>query len=93
VHLAATGGAIALGIYFGLAVAEWLWIVLAVGLVWFAEAVNTAIEQLGNAITLDRNPQIGTAKDVAAAAVLFASATALAIGLLIFGPHVLKAFG
>ena len=56
---------------------------------WFAESMNTAIERLSDAITLGRDARIGAAKDVAAAGVLFASMTALIIGLVIFVPHMI----
>jgi diacylglycerol kinase len=66
---------------------EWLWIILAIGAVWFAEAVNTAIERLADAVTREHDPNIKFAKDCAAAAVLIASSVALLIGLIIFVPR------
>lgn len=79
--------AVVLGFVVRLSANEWLWIVLAIGLVWITEAINTAIECLADAVTLDRGVRIGAAKDVAVAAVLFASLTALIIGLKTFVPH------
>lgn len=34
------------GVLFGLGADEWRWLVLAVGLVWAGEAINTAFEYL-----------------------------------------------
>jgi diacylglycerol kinase len=62
---------------------------LAVALVWLSEAFNTAIERLGDAVTDEPHPQIGLAKDVAAAAVMFAVIGAAAIGISVFGPHLI----
>jgi diacylglycerol kinase len=69
---------------------EWCWILLALMAVWMAEALNTAIEYLADAVSPQRHPLIEKAKDVAAGAVLISAMGAATIGLLIFGPHVLK---
>ena len=71
---------------------EWAVLVLAIGLVWLAEGVNTALEALGDAVSADPNPLVGRAKDVAAGAVLLASIGAAAAGLLIFVPRLLDRF-
>lgn len=71
----------------GLSRAEWLWIIVAITLVWCAEAFNTALEQLADALHPENHPGIGRAKDVAAAAVLTAAVGAAVIGMLVFVPH------
>lgn len=86
-HLLATALVCAAGIYLGFSRAEWLWITAAIVLVWSAEAFNTALEQLADAIHPERHPGIGRAKDVAAAAVLIAAVGAALIGILVFAPH------
>jgi diacylglycerol kinase (ATP) len=87
IHAAATVLVAAAAMYFGLNAYEWLWIVLAIALVWMAEAFNTALELLADAITRERHPLIGRAKDVAAGAVLIAAVAAVVIGAIVFGPH------
>jgi len=87
VHLLAALLACGAGVYFGLGRAEWLWIAAAITLVWSAEAFNTALEQLADALHPDRHPAIGRAKDMAAAAVLIAAVGAAVIGMLVFVPH------
>ena|SRR5690348_9028422 len=67
--------------------AEWRWLILAVGLVLGAEALNTAVEQACNAITREHNTAIKVAKDAAAGAVLISAATAALIGASVFAPH------
>ena len=64
-----------------------LWIIVAITLVWCAEAFNTALEQLADALHPENHPGIGRAKDVAAAAVLIAAVGAAVIGMLVFVPH------
>ena len=90
IHAAATLLVIAAGAYFRLGAGEWLWLVLAITLVWTAEAFNTALELLADAVTPEPHPLIGQAKDVAAGAVLLAALGALVIGALVLGPHVLR---
>ncbi|MEK6662487.1 MAG: diacylglycerol kinase family protein [Pseudomonadota bacterium] len=87
VHLLATVLVFAAGIHFDLSRAEWLWIIVAIVLVWSAEALNTALEQLADALHPERHPGIGRAKDVAAAAVLIAALGAGVIGVLVFMPY------
>jgi diacylglycerol kinase len=93
IHLLATVLICAAGTHVGLGRTEWLWIVLAVVLVWSAEAFNTALEHLADALHPERHPRIGLAKDMAAAAVLIAAVGAAAIGVLVFWPYLSGASG
>lgn len=90
VHAAATVLVVAAGLYFRLGIAEWCWLVLAMTMVWMAEAFNTALEFLADAVTSEQHPVIGQAKDLAAAAVLISALGAVIIGVLVLGPHVLR---
>lgn len=72
---------------------EWCAIFLAAGGVWTTESLNTALEFLGDHASLQRNPIIRDAKDLAAASVLIASFVALLIGLIIFGSRLLFHLG
>jgi diacylglycerol kinase len=87
-HAAATVVVIGLGLYFGLERWEWVAVSVAIGAVWSAELVNTAIETIVNLVSPEYHPLAGRAKDVAAGAVLVMAVAALAVGLLIFGPRV-----
>jgi diacylglycerol kinase len=87
IHLAATILVVALGWWFQITRGAWLAIVLAIGLVWVAEALNTAIEYVADLAHPDEHPEVKKLKDLAAAAVLFASIVALIVGLLIFWPR------
>lgn len=87
VHLLAALLVCGAGVYFGLSRAEWLWITVAITLVWISEAFNTALEQLADVLHPEQHPGIGRAKDMAAAAVLIAAVGAAVIGMLVFVPH------
>lgn len=86
VHGTATLAVLALGAWLGLPARDWAVILLAVGLVWVAEMVNTAIESAVDMAGPGFHPLAKTAKDVAAGAVLAAALVAAGIGLLVLGP-------
>lgn len=87
IHALATAAVAVAGLAAGLSRLEWLWIVVAVALVWSAEAFNSALEALADATAPEPHPLVGRAKDAAAGAVLVAAVGAAAIGALVLGPH------
>ena len=89
IHAAATAAVLALGLVCRVSRLEWALLALAVGLVWAMEALNTAIELLADEVSLEYRERIGRAKDVAACGVLAAAVAAVAVGLLVFWPHIL----
>jgi undecaprenol kinase len=90
IHLALTCLAVAFGFYLGLDTVSWLSIVLSIGMVLTAEFLNTAVEHLVNLSADGKYHELArSAKDTAAAAVLFASATAAIVGLLVFVPRLI----
>lgn len=86
-HAVATVVVLGLGFYYGLSRLEWALVALAAAGVWTAELLNTAIEALTDLASPDFHPLAGTAKDVAAGAVLLAVVGAVVVGALVFGPH------
>lgn len=88
IHAAATLIVLAAGFHLHVSAADWCWIILAISIVWTAEALNTAFEFLADAASPAFHPLVRDAKDVAAGAVLVAAAAAAAIGAIIFWPHV-----
>jgi diacylglycerol kinase (ATP) len=74
------GGAIALGV----GRLELIALLLAIAFVLVAEMVNSAIEGTIDVSTTSFDPNAKLAKDIAAGAVLIASATAIAVGYLVF---------
>lgn len=90
IHAAASVAVVGLGFFVGLSRSEWCLVVLAMAVVWSAEAVNTAFEALCDVASPDLHPLVERAKDVAAGAVLLAAAGAAVVGVLVFGPHLLR---
>jgi diacylglycerol kinase (ATP) len=76
------------GFYFELSSTEWLFQVLAIGLVITAEGLNTAIEKIADFIHPDQHKKIGLIKDVSAGAVFIAGITAVIIGFIIYFPKI-----
>ena len=90
IHASVSVVVLALGLGLGLSHAEWCVVVLAMTLVWSAEAVNTAFEALCDVASPARHPLVERAKDIAAGAVLIAAAGAAVVGLLVFVPHLVS---
>lgn len=90
IHLSAAALAIVIGLALRINPAEWLALILAIGLVLVIETLNTSIENIMDFISTKRQPQIKRIKDLAAAAVLIAAITAMAVGLIIFLPKIIK---
>jgi len=90
IHLLAAVISIVFGVLLNVSLAEWIMISFAIGTVFVSEIFNTAIELIVDRISLERTEQAGIIKDLAAAAVLIASFTALIIGAIIFIPKLLE---
>lgn len=76
------------GFYFDITATEWMFQILAIGLVMATEGVNTAIENIADFVHADYHVKIGRIKDVAAGAVFFAAVVAVIIGLIIYLPYI-----
>jgi diacylglycerol kinase (ATP) len=87
IHLLATVVVVVLGIVTGLNTVEWSLIVMAISMVWAAEGLNSALELLADHTAPEWHETVGRAKDVAAGAVLLTAMGAVAIGLIVFLPH------
>jgi diacylglycerol kinase (ATP) len=92
IHAAATLVVLAAAFLFRLSAADWCWIILAISIVWTAEALNTAFEFLADAASPEFHPLVRDAKDVAAGAVLLTAVAAAIIGILVFWPYAAKLF-
>ena len=78
------------GVVFDIDRFEWIAVTIAIGLVLAAEAFNTSLESLADAVHPDQHPLVGRAKDIAAGAVLIAAIAATVIGLIVFLPKALE---
>ena len=90
IHALAAILVVAAGILLRISLAEWALIALAIVCVWVAEALNTAIELLVDLASPGPHALARKAKDVAAGAVLVAAIGSVIVGVLVFGPHVLR---
>src|SRR5437016_4807558 len=90
IHAAATLVVLGAGFLLRVSSADWCWIVLAISIVWTAEALNTAFEFLADAASPEFHPLVRDAKDVAAGAVLLTAMAAAVIGVIIFWPYVAR---
>ncbi len=79
---------IILSLFLRLPKSEFFLVVLAVFFVWFAELINTAIEEMTNLIVQEHRKEAKIAKDVAAAAVLLSAVYAIIMGIVIIIPAV-----
>ncbi len=76
------------GFYFHISKEEWMFQILALGLVLGVEGLNTAVEKVADFVHPEFHEKIGFIKDIAAGAVFFAAMTAIAIGCIIYIPKI-----
>jgi len=74
------------GFIFNINTTEWIACLLCIGLVFGAEMINTAIENVVDLASPDHHELAGKAKDIAAGAVLICAIVSVIIGILIFLP-------
>jgi diacylglycerol kinase (ATP) len=92
IHVAATLVVLTGAFLLRISAGDWCWIILAISIVWTAEALNTAFEFLATAASPEFHPLVRDAKDVAAGAVLLTAIAAAIIGAIVFWPYVEKLF-
>ncbi|MFV0561373.1 MAG: diacylglycerol kinase family protein [Enterococcus sp.] len=81
--------AVAAGLILGLSRFEWLWLLLSIFLVLFAEVMNTIFENVVDMVTECHFHPIGKKiKDMAAGAVLITAGFSVIVGLFIFLPRI-----
>ena len=84
IHLVIAAVVLVLAFAFGVSKFELIALLLAIAFVLIAEMVNTALEHAIDVATTSFDPMAKLAKDIAAGAVLIATATAVAIGYVVF---------
>ncbi len=92
VHALASVLVVALAWWLQLQPLEWALLILAMGLVWLTELLNTALEAIVDLVNPEIHPLAKAGKDVGAAAVLIASLAASVIGFLVLGPPLWRFF-
>ncbi|MEJ2200429.1 MAG: diacylglycerol kinase [Desulfuromonadaceae bacterium] len=79
--------------FLGLSALEFILLAFAITLVIFAELINTAVEVVVDLVSPEFHPLAKRAKDVAAGAVLIASAGAVVMGFFALSRYVFPLFG
>ncbi len=84
---------IVLGFAFRIDAPSWLAIVICIGMMIALETVNTAIEAVVDLASPGYHELARKAKDCAAGAALAGALASVAVGVIVFVPHVLTLFG
>jgi len=92
VHLLIAGLVIPVGLWLRLTRVEWAVILTQIGLVWAAEAINTALEKLCDFVSPGLHPQIKAIKDMASGAVLILAIGAVVVGVIVLGGKAIEVF-
>jgi diacylglycerol kinase (ATP) len=92
-HALASVGVALAAIWLRLGRQEWVDLILAIGMVWLAEFINTALEAVVDLASPEAHPLARVGKDVGAAAVLIAAAVAAVVGVLVLGPPLIARLG
>ncbi len=87
IHAVATVLVIGLSTALKISAIEWCVILLAIGLVWAAELLNTAIEAVVDLVSPDEHELARIAKDTSSGGVLMAAIVSVAVGVIVFGPR------
>jgi diacylglycerol kinase (ATP) len=86
IHTIATLLVILFAIWLNITITNWAILILAMGLVWTAECINTALESIVDLASPRQHPLAKIGKDVGAAAVVIAAFSSVIVGFLILGP-------
>jgi diacylglycerol kinase len=86
VHALALLLAIIAGFYFHISGLEWITIIICSGMVFCAEIINTAIEEIVDFISPEKHEKAALIKDLSAGAVLIAAIAAIIIAGIVFIP-------
>ncbi len=78
-----------LACYFHISITEWVILILASGLIFVTEAINTALEIDMDLTSPEFHPYARDVKDIAASAVLISTVIGIIICIIIFGSHII----
>ncbi|MES2017685.1 MAG: diacylglycerol kinase family protein [Pseudomonadota bacterium] len=86
-HGLATLLVIGLALYCNVSASDWRWLTVAMGMVWVAETLNTAVEYMCDMVSPGYSEAVKHAKDISAGGVLIAALAALLVGVLTLWPY------
>ena len=88
IHVLATIIVLILGLILKINIVEWCFCIISIVLVISAELLNTAIENIVDMISPEKNEKAKLIKDISAGAVLVLAIGAFIIGMIIFIPKI-----
>jgi len=88
-HLLLAILALAASVVLAIDLEEWLFVIISITLVFFAEIVNTAVEKTLDLISQENNQMVKLIKDMMAAAVLVTAFGAVIVAIVVFAPRVI----
>ena len=92
IEVAALTVVVIMGAWLRISAVEWAILALVIGMVLALEAVNTAVEAVVDLVSPDYHPLARIAKDAAAGALVFAVASSIVVGAIIFIPRLWALF-
>lgn len=90
IHVFASIAVVIAGTWCRLSLVEWGLITMAIAGVLVSEALNTAIEFVVDLASPSIDPLARQAKDVAAGGVLLAAIASVFVGIVVFGPRIVR---
>ncbi|MDR2806323.1 MAG: diacylglycerol kinase family protein [Dysgonamonadaceae bacterium] len=90
IHLFITLCVLIAGFAFRISGNEWIAVLLCIGWTLSLEAVNSAVENLADFVSPDKHEIIKKVKDLAAGAVGMGALVSAFVGLIVFGPKIVK---
>jgi diacylglycerol kinase len=84
---------LSLAAWLQLSISQFVFIIVFVTLIWITEALNTVLEIVIDIVSPEFTQAAKRAKDIAAAAVLFAAIGAAVSGIVILGPPLMTKLG
>lgn len=88
IHVSVTVVVLLASVYFQIKLHEWIFIMMAIALVWTTELTNSAIERIIDYVKPEIHPEAKIIKDLGAGIVLIAAIFAVIVGLIVFIPKI-----
>ena len=88
VHIVFAILAVVLAVILKITLIDFLFIFIAISLVFFSEIINTALEKTLDLISQENNHMVQLTKDMMAGAVLVTATCAVVVAVGVFGPHI-----
>lgn len=92
IHMGSAIIALAASIILKISLEQWLFVVISIAMVFFAEIVNTAVEKTLDLISQENNQLVKLIKDMTAAGVLVCAMASVIVAIVVFIPRIVVIF-